>query len=237
MGHGWVTPAWSSALHITSKTLLVIAASRCPLYSVKYHRDPKGNPHHQEVCCTKSGEQGMDIAFLEHLLCAKHYVRCFVSFGLKRIAEPRRVLWPTCNWWKKLARKSWSPDLYLGLVVSKSTAGFEATVEDRRSGFPTLWKYLKGDSPGSEISHRAPEAALRCHVASWMDRCGYRRDCAYTQRGILGTFTWSPSKFSSQPVSKTEPHTQVSVIAGFSFRKFLGIDDDSLLWQRCLLAQ
>lgn len=145
MGHGWVTPAWSSALHRKSKTFLVIAAHCCLLYSVKHNTDPKGNPHHQEVCCTKLREQGMGTVFLEHL-CAKHCVRCFVSFGLKRIAEPRRYYDPRVtdekNW-----PKSWSPDLYLGLVVSKSTAGFiEAMVEDRRSGFPTLWKYLKGDS-------------------------------------------------------------------------------------------
>lgn len=110
------------------------------------------------------------------------------------------------------------------------------------------WKTEEVDSPlcgnisretvsGSEISNRGPEAAFRCQVASWMDRRGYGRDCTCTQRGTLGTFTWSPSKYSSQPVSKTEPHTQISVIAGFSFKKFLGIDDESPLWQRCLLAQ
>lgn len=97
------------------------------------------------MCSTKFREQGMAIAFLEHLLDAEHCVRCFVSFGLKRITEPRQHYDPHVTDGKNGPKSSWSPDLYLGLVVSKATAGFTESVVEDRSRFPTLWKYLKGD--------------------------------------------------------------------------------------------
>lgn len=72
-------------------------------------------------------EQGVGTAFLEHLLCAEHYVRCFVSFGIKRTIGPGRYSERRGTDEKIDQRESWSHSVYI-----------EAMVDDKQKGFPTL---------------------------------------------------------------------------------------------------
>lgn len=88
--------------------------AHCILQNVIQRR--RGNPYHQEGGSTMFREHRMGTAFLEHLLCIKRYVRCFVSLGLKRIVEPVKYSDPHVRDEKLGQRESRSPDLSLGLV-------------------------------------------------------------------------------------------------------------------------
>lgn len=57
---------------------------------MNYNTAVKRQPMSFRGGATGFREQGVGTAFLEHLLCAEHYVRCFVSFGIKRTIGPGR---------------------------------------------------------------------------------------------------------------------------------------------------
>lgn len=125
----------------------------------------------------------MGTVFLEHLLFAKHHAMCFVLFDLKRIVEPKRYYVTD----EKIGqRESWSPDLYLNLGNLETHSSFHRGYGGRQKIQIPHSEISQGRqtfSFNSETSNRAPEAAFKSHVASWIDCLGSRTETATLSRG------------------------------------------------------
>lgn len=125
--------------------------------------------------------------FSWHLRCAKHSIRCFVSFVFNGIVELGRYHDPRVTDEKLGQRESWSPDLYWW--VWKPTAPSVKAMEDKQNGFPTPWKCVKGAVLWQQGSKRS---AWNCLLGpTWQDgwsiNLGSGTEIAALNRGVLGT--------------------------------------------------